>query len=177
MKLNVTVRAERTMLCQKKPNEQSDSDESEEEKSEIFTSGVHSDSDESEEKKSKAFTNGALLKSVSKKSHEPTNTYEAECEGSKNNGVSKQPNEQSDSDESEENSEAFMNGAQSNSDETEEEKSEAFMNGALLKSVSKKSHEQTNTDETECEGSKNSGVLKQPDEHSDTTEDSGLCNL
>ena len=27
-------------------------------------------------------------------------------------------------------------------------------------------------DETECEGSKNSGVSKQPDEHSDTTEDS-----
>ena len=151
----------------KKPNEQSDSDESEEEKSEVFTSGVHSDSDESEEEKSEAFTNGALSKSVLKKSHEPMNMYEAECEGSKNNGVSKQPTEQSDSDESEEeNSKAFTNGAQTDSDESEEEKSEAFTNGALSKSVSKKSDEQTNMDETECEGSKNSGVLKQPDEHS-----------
>ena len=29
-----------------------------------------------------------------------------------------------------------------------------------------------NMDEPECEGSKNNGVSKQPDEHSDTTEDS-----
>ena len=98
---------------------------------------------------------------------------EAECEGSKNDGVSKQPNEQSDSNESEEEkSEALTNGVQSDSDESEEEKSKTFMNGAVLKSVSKKSDEQMNMDETECEGNKNSGVLKQPDEHSDTTEDS-----
>ena len=84
----------------KQPDEQNESDKSEEE---ISNTGMNDD----------------VTKSVSKKIDKQGNTDEIECdcEGSKNNGVSKQPNEQSDSDES------------------EEEKSKAFTNDDVLKSV------------------------------------------